>query len=250
MASDPTWQHGILASAVPIRMTTTTGLIMSDSHDAFFVAEHDYSSADASQLSFKAGQVIKIHEYSEDWWLGSLAHLSSGTPGWFSPSFGRVSAAYSSAYAGIGDEDRALWRAQALKKIISDEIEFVTTLKEFLDLIIVPLSKRDTQFKRMLLSQPSIGLTFNLITDIYSSSTTFVAALETCSNAAAVADVVTQYAPSLDMFATLKVEIPSFVNDLKVHLSALEVYKKEENSFADAKYILAAANAPLNHFEG
>ena len=217
---------------------------------AFFVAEHDYASADASQLSFKAGQVIKILEYTEDWWLGSLAAASEGTPGWFSPSFGHVSAAYSSIYASLSGEAKTFRKELSLNKMIAEEKEFVTILKEFLELVVTPLSNRNTQFKRTLLSQPSIGLTFNLITDIYASSTSFLSALEACTSASMVADTFTQYAPSLNMTATLAIEFPNFLNDLKYHRSALEAYKKDENNSADVDYILAAVSAPLYHYEG
>jgi hypothetical protein len=212
-----------------------------------YVAEADFNAADSSQVSFKKNDVIEVLSKEDDWWYGQI--VSSGLQGWLPPSYVRATSveipspvvqqkfdSLPAQYSGMNARDKLVAAETVLSTIIDSELKFVNKLKVFIDACVTPLQVKDTAFKRDFMNEYSLAVCFSLMNDMVQACGTFVAALQTAhsrhqnnlsKSAKSIATCITEFSPSLRIFASFISENSNALNSLKGHRKGLNLFLQQ-----------------------
>lgn len=189
-----------------------------------FIVDSRCSSQSPNDLAVDIRDVVKISTRKNDEGIIFGECLRSKKSGWFNISCGHwLKFKLISDFNESVDSDEIQFsemsltrRKKVFSNIISSEESFILILKEFIDIIIRPLSLKNTPFKREFLSQPSLAVCFTLIQDIFSASTVFVNDIKLANSLPIkIAEIFDNFSPSIQLFAQYVSEISSALNALK-----------------------------------
>ena len=165
---------------------------------AIFIADFPYNAINHGELSFQENDHIKILNNEGEWWYGE--HILTGERGWIAPSYGHLEETIA-PYSNLPDREKLDRRKKIFVEIIQTEATFVGDLYAFIQTTVLPLQARDTPFKRSLLNEPSIAISFTLIKEIYDVCYNFENGIKSASSADQMAKCYLQFAPSLQLFS-------------------------------------------------
>lgn len=207
-------------------------------HSIIFVGDYDYQSKNEGELSFKVGDTIRIYQSDGDWWYGEA--LKTGEVGWVAPTYGHTRE--ESPYLNISVDVKIKKRSELFQNVILVQSEFITVLFGFIESIISPLALRDTAFKRTILGEPSVAVSFSLLQEIFNACSNFDSVLRRAKTDTEIANAYVQFAPSLQLFAQYASENSKLLNSIKTHARQL-------SSFLGAGQSLEASLImPLQHY--
>ena len=186
-----------------------------------FIVECDYVGRHEGDMSLESGTFIKVLVMDDDqWWYG--LHPDTGKEGWFPSNYGVMNTSFfMEQISGL---------KAVLQQLISNEQTFVESLEAFISTIVKPMQIRDTHFKRTFLSDASLALTFNLMSELLSSSLSFLQSLrmvDTLDEYESIASCITDLSPSLRLFSQYIAENSNALNALKAHALGLQRFLRE-----------------------
>ncbi len=135
-------------------------------------------------------------------------------------------------------------------RIVTEEDEFVEELGKYLTLVVNPLLRRDTSFKRDFLTEPSIAVTFNLLQDIFTASSHFLENVRSAVSRDNFSDILTAYnhfAPSLSLFGQFAGENATCLNTLKNNSKKLAKFVSAV-PFPDGMNLQSTLVVPVEHY--
>lgn len=182
-----------------------------------FIADHTYKAQSESELSVITGDKVSILSKEGEWIYGQ--HQASGQTGWIASSFGHVRLA--SPYERLDEQTKSQQRAVTLQNITDSENAFVKSLNDLQETLIAPLNIRDTSFKRNFMAEPSVAVSFTLLTDMLKACGKFCSLLINAKDERAVAAAYLQFAPSMQLFAQFASENIQLLNATKNNLKQL-----------------------------
>eukprot|EP01031_Cornospumella_fuschlensis_P043121 gene43121-52701_t len=165
--------------------------------DATFVAEYDYKAQSETELTISAGDTVRISRVEGDWMYGR--HNITGKEGWVASSYGHLR--QESPYQHMQERVKATKRKERFDSIVRGEAEFLTSLRTLVDGIIAVINVRDTPFKRTFLNDPSVAVSFNLLSEMHKACSSFHAVLSVAKSDMEICTAYTHFAPSLQLFA-------------------------------------------------
>jgi hypothetical protein len=182
-----------------------------------FIADFAYERQNESELSFAAGDIIKITASQDGWLYGQ--HTTTKLEGWVSQAFGhtRNESPYNKMSKDVKDEKRKL----LYKNIIAAETEFTNLLADFVKEVITPMNLRDTPFKRQFLSDSAVAVSFNLLQDLYKACHNFESILKISNTDIEVSNAYIQFSASLQIFAQYASENAKLLNTIKTNIRQL-----------------------------
>jgi hypothetical protein len=175
-----------------------------------FVADYDYQAQNEGELTYSAGEVIRIIKENQGWLFGQKP---SGESGWFAPSYGHIR--IDSPYETLSDTIKMEKRQLLMENIIATENEFVTMLYDFIQAVITPINLRDTPFKRSFLGDSSVAVSFSLLQDMYKACYNFETVVRATKTDLELANAYIQFAPSMQIFAQYASENAKLLNSIK-----------------------------------
>jgi hypothetical protein len=189
-----------------------------------FICDFDFVAESETELNLRAGDKVTVLSQDTEWWYGELMTFN-GQPtdkkGWFVPSYGHIAVSLS-PYLDLEPKQMLTKRKQTILTTLSDEKDFVKTLSSFINLIVEPILLLDTPLKRSIMGDPSLGLTLQLIKDIYDACHSFLDGIQKSASAIVMADCYSQFAPSLQLFAQYTSENTKALNALKSYNKQLD----------------------------
>lgn len=232
-----------------------------------YFADADFDAADSSQISFKANDVIEVLSKEDDWWYGQI--VSSGLQGWLPPTYLRPESAkvdgsileqkfesLPAQYTGMNSRDKLVSAETIFATIVDSELKFVNKLKVFIEACVTPLQLKDTVFKREFMSEYSLAVCFSLMNDMVKACGNFVAAMQSAhssnqsnlsKSAKSIAICISDFSPSLRIFASFISEHSNALNCLKSHSKGLNGFLKQHilpvNSSIETFLVL-----PVEHY--
>lgn len=189
-------------------------------HGIIFIGDYDYVAQNEGELSFKVGDNIRIYQSDGDWWYGEL--VRTGEIGWVAPSYGHTRE--ESPYAALSKEVKDKKRVQLFQAIIQGQSQFISILNSFIESVIAPIAIRDTQFKRTMMSEPSVAVSFSLLQEIYNACSNFDSILRRAKTDIEIANAYVQFAPSLQLFAQYASENSTLLNSVKTNIRQLSAF--------------------------
>jgi hypothetical protein len=217
---------------------------MSQGRTAMFIADHSFTAQSDGELSFIAGDNIKILNEDGDWWFGELAR--TGEKGWISPSYGHV-AENESPYASASDQEKLIKRKAMFSEIYKSELAFQKNLEVFNKVIIAPLQTRNTPFKRNFLNEPSIAVSLNLLKDILTASIGILKELQLADTPEKLAATFLHIAPVLNLYAQYASENAACLNSVKFFGRQLKEFTNE-NPLPNNLTLETCLISPLEHY--
>ena len=129
--------------------------------------------------------------------------------------------------------------------MIQTEANYIQNLTIFFDIIIKPLQKLDTPFKRSFLNEPSVAVSFQLLNDLYITSKDFHTGLTKAGSAEHMAKVYLDFAPSLQLYS-------QYISENTACLIAIKSYNRQLREFSQnlpERYSIEEFLVlPLSHF--
>jgi hypothetical protein len=165
---------------------------------AIFIAAYPYTATNQGELSFQENDHIRILNNEGEWWYGE--HIITGERGWIAPSYGSLADSVI-PYDNLSDREKLDRRKALFVDIIQVEATFVGDLNLFIQTTVFPLQARNTPFKRSLLNEPSIAISFTLIKEIFDACSNFEKGIKSAGSADQMAKCYLQFAPSLQLFS-------------------------------------------------
>jgi hypothetical protein len=213
---------------------------------AIFIADYPYERQNEGELSFEAGDKIRVVNSDGDWWYGEL--MTTKEEGWLSPLYGHVEEDVS-PYIGPSstDQENLNKRTALFMEIIKVETAFCQKLDAFNKAILTPLFARDTSFKRNFLNDSSIAVSLTLMRDIFVSSSTFLQGIQQASSAEAMAASYLNLVPTLKLYAQYASENASCLNAVKGFGRQLKDFAAE-NPLPQKLTLEACLVLPLEHY--
>lgn len=225
--------------------------IMASEVGSYQVADYDCNPPDSetNELKFNIGNIIKVIDTDSDWWYGEC--INSHDQGWYDPKYCHkisIPLIALDPYENYQLSSTEYKRKQAdiIQDIKSSEVNFITTLKTFIDIISKPLLLRDTPFKRSFLNDPSFAVCITLIQDIFVSCSNFLQELNVAKSYSDIARCYNQFAPSIQLFGQFISENAGALHALKQHQKNLNVFL-ENNRLPDGLTIETCFILPLQH---
>jgi hypothetical protein len=189
-----------------------------------FHSEYEYIALDDSQLSLQVGDVIAVQLMDDDsWWYGTN---EASQHGWFPASYGYCEPKFT--------EQIICGLNRVYNKMVSSEENFTHSLESFISTIIQPLEIRDTPFKRSLISECALALSFNLMSELLACSLSLLKSLRNVDilsddgiGSVSFAACITHFAPTLRLFSQYIAENSNALNELKAHASGLRRFLRD-----------------------
>lgn len=148
----------------------------------------------------------------------------------------------SSPYSHLSLEHRDNLRDNLIKNLISDETNFVFSLKSITHEVINPMELRDTPFKRTFLADPIVAVSFNLILEIQKACSDFLLAVVQAACEKDIADAYKYFSPSLQLFAQYATQNSKFLNVVERNARNLAPFVPSELNLE------ATLISPLEHY--
>lgn len=209
-----------------------------------FIADADYEGRTESELTFRAGESIRILKNDGDWWFGESK--VTGCQGWVAPSYGHTMAE-SSPYSKLSDNEKVKKRKPLWNNILSSHEQFLKAMKSLNEIIISPLMLRDDSFKRSFVDDPDIALGFSLLSELYITCRNFSVVLSKAVADAEIAHAYLQFSPSLQVFAQYIAGNSKLVNAVQSKQKLLKDFLKT-NILPDKLTLEACLFLPLEHY--
>lgn len=190
-----------------------------------FNVEYDYVPLADNELTLNVGDIVNVLVMDDDhWWYGTT---DAGQHGWFPASYGRCDSEFTDQ---ITSDLKYVFR-----KMVASEENFSNSLNSFISTIVKPLEIRDTPFKRSLMSECSLALSFNLMSELLAGSLSLLNALKCIDiNSSDLNDLceslatcITHFAPTLRLFSQYIAENSNALNSLKAHASGLRRFLRD-----------------------
>lgn len=248
-----------------------------------FQCDYDFQSEDETMLPLSSGDEVEVlHADDLDWWYGKL--IKTSQEGWFPPSYGHLILTTSLlntltnhitstfSFPPSSTEDLYQSRSLILKEFLEEEERFIEKLKVFIDKVIVPIEYQDNSFKRIILSDSSIALSFSLYTKIWNLCHTFYSSLfqevlisnqslemipfssspkmrnnSDQLNISKICLCFTQFAPSLRLFSQYISENSNVLNSVKSHGKSFNLFLEEIQMPIDTS-IESFLTLPVEHY--
>jgi hypothetical protein len=208
-----------------------------------FIADYEYTTKNEGELEFKIGDRISINKIDGDWLFG--CHLTTMKEGWVAITYGHIRK--ESPYSSMENSLKLSKRKEVFDTSKADEKKFVQLLSEVIEKVINPLQLRDTLFKRNLLSDAAVAVSFSLLMDMHKTCSNFLLSLENSKDEIQIAAAHTQFAPSLQLFAQYASENPKLISALDRNRRGLAQMMGDGNhrEFSLESAILL----PLQHYQ-
>jgi hypothetical protein len=253
-----------------------------------FICDYEFQSEDDTMLQLTSGDEVEVlHADDLDWWYGKLVNSKDGSSkeGWFPPTYGHLilttsllstltnHLSSSFPFPPTGTEDLHQSRVLAINEFLNQEEIFIQKLKLFIDKVILPIEYQDTPFKRIILSDASIALSFSLYTKIWNLCSTFTSSLkevlssnhsssatlfssssspnkiqeQELLNFSKISFCFTQFAPSLRLFSQYISENSNVLNSVKSHGKSFNQFLEEIQMPIDTS-IESFLTLPVEHY--
>jgi hypothetical protein len=214
---------------------------MSDTQPGdIFVADYRYIATSDTELSLNHGDKIIISSREGDWIYG-YREDNHNIAGWIGASYGHIRKG--SPYAGEDDRSKSTKRTEVFQSILESENTFVRTLQELQDKIINVINLKDDAFKRAFVAEPSVAVSFSILTDMLRACTNFASLLTQCKNDQAIYTTYNEFSPSIQLFAQYATENIKLLNEFKKNSKGLK--KLIPSDFTVEQYLVE----PLEHYK-
>jgi hypothetical protein len=236
-----------------------------------FVSDYEFSSDDETMLHLSSGDEVEVlAAEGHDWWYGRLVH--TGKEGWFPPTYGHLTLTTHALIetfpnsAMVSFSNIYTHYISLIQNFIQKEHFFIQQLKVFIDQVILPIEYQDTNFKRILLSEPSIALSFSLYIKIWNICSISLIALEQAMNESDkvikkeieansspeislhyLASYFIQFAPSLRLFGQYITDNSKVLNCIKSHGKSFNQFLEEARLPIDTS-IESFLILPVDHY--
>jgi hypothetical protein len=249
-----------------------------------FICDYEFQSEDDTMLQLSSGDEVEVlHADDLDWWYGKL--VTTSKEGWFPPTYGHLilttsllntltnHLSSSFSFPPSSTEDLHQSRLLAINEFFHQEEIFIQQLKLFIDKVILPIEYQDTSFKRIILSDASIALSFSLYTKIWNLCSTFYSSLKEVLSSSnhqsssttpftfsfhkihkhdeldfsKISFCFTQFAPSLRLFSQYISENSNVLNSVKSHGKSFNQFLEEIQMPIDTS-IESFLTLPVEHY--
>ena len=151
-------------------------------------------------------------------------------------------------YASLSENEKLSKRKALFLSIVQREKDFVAELDYYISAVIAPILLRDTNFKRSIMNEPAVAISFNLLKDIFTACARFLQEIRASNSATKMSNAYKQFAPSLQLFSQFASENVGCLNTMKVFSKSLDTFAANI-PFPDGMSIQSTLVIPLRHYQ-